>query len=83
MQVQQPPDFLLQSLTGLSSRTPGQNTITSNTGLTVEEFKKKSTVRLSKLNVDEECGICLEEFKVREVRTYPCLNHVAHKDCFK
>ena len=35
------------------------------------------------MDLDDCCGICLEEFKVRKVKTFPCLNHVIHEDCFK
>ena len=49
----------------------------------MEEFAKLEAQKLAKIDLDDCCGICLEEYKVREIRTFPCLNHVVHVDCFK
>ena len=38
---------------------------------------------MAELNLDDCCGICLEEFKVRPCSSFHCLNHVAHTDCLK
>ena len=48
-----------------------------------EEFEKLQAEKLTKIDLDDCCGICLEEFKVRKIKTFPCLNHVIHEDCYK
>jgi hypothetical protein len=48
----------------------------------MEEFEKIQAEQLAKIDLDDCCGICLEEFKVRKHKTFPCLNHVVHDDCF-
>jgi len=53
------------------------------TGMSREEFEKLQAEKLTKIDLDDCCGICLEEFKVRKIKTFPCLNHVIHEDCYK
>jgi len=31
----------------------------------------------------DHCGICLEAFSLREFRSFPCVIHAAHNDCYK
>lgn len=33
------------------------------------------------MDLKDECGICLDEFKARKCKTFPCLNHYVHIDC--
>ena len=35
------------------------------------------------MNLNDECGLCLDSFKDRNTVTFPCLNHFIHEDCYK
>jgi len=35
------------------------------------------------VNLEDNCGLCLEPYNDREIIVFPCLNHVIHKDCHK
>ena len=33
--------------------------------------------------MDDCCGICLDAYRIRDCKSFPCLNHITHSDCLK
>ena len=59
-----------------------EDTLEQKTGVAPVDFQKFQAEKLANIDLDDTCGICLEEFSVKDIQTFPCLNHVIHKDCY-
>ena len=52
-------------------------------GQTAAQFTEKEKELLLKINVEDQCAICLGTLNKEEIKAFPCLNHEGHKNCIK
>jgi len=47
----------------------------------IEEMRKME--KSCRIDIFNECGICLEPLTDRGIRPFPCMKHAVHKDCYE